>query len=119
MNDNNVIVEKSYKFAVRIVNLSSYLSKEKKEYVLSNQILKSGTSIGANVSESQDAQSKNDFISKLGIALKECSETLYWLRLLHDTNFIDEKLFDSLYFDCNELHKILTSIIVSSKKEEI
>lgn len=115
MKEKNVIVDKSYDFAVRIVKLYSYLSKNKSEYVLSKQILKAGTSIGANVVEAQDAQSRNDFISKLNIALKECSETMYWLKLLNDTKYIDDKMFESLYCDCNEIHKMLTSIIVTTK----
>lgn len=115
MKEKNVIVDKSYDFAVRIVKLYSYLSKNKSEYVLSKQILKAGTSIGANVVEAQDAQSRNDFISKFNIALKECSETMYWLKLLNDTKYIDDKMFESLYCDCNEIHKMLTSIIVTTK----
>ena len=82
---------KSKKFAVRIVNLYRYLSAEKKEYVLSKQILRSGTSIGANIAESEYAQSRKDFLSKLYIALKECAETLYWLDLLYETEYLSEK----------------------------
>ena len=100
---DNVIQEKSFHFAVRIVNLCRYLQTEKKEYVLTNQLLKSGTSIGANVSESQQAQSRPDFINKLNIALKEAYETNYWLRLLHETAFLTDDGFQSMIADCREL----------------
>ncbi len=111
----NVIADKSFNFAVRITRLHLFLKEEKKEFELSKQILKSGTSIGANVAESQDAQSKLDFISKLSIALKEARETLYWLRLLKATDFINETIFNSLYNDCEELIRLLVSIIKNSR----
>lgn len=115
----NIVVTKSYNFAIRIVNLYKYITKNDKEFVMSKQVLKSGTSIGANIAEAQDAQSKNDFISKLNIALKETSETLYWLNLLHDTNYISDDEFDSLLQDCTELKKLLSSILLTLKNDDI
>ena len=103
----NVIAEKSEEFAVRVINLSKYLIAEKKEYIISKQIFRSGTSIGANVSESRNAQSKEDFISKLNIALKEADETAYWLRILKRTEFISQDQFSSLNEDVQELISIL------------
>ena len=112
---DNVIYDKSFSFAVRIVNLCRYLQTEQKEFVLSKQILRCGTSIGANVAESQQAQSKPDFISKLNIALKESYETDYWLRLLYETNYINNDAFQSIITDCQELEKLLISIVKSAK----
>ncbi len=97
MKEENVIADKSYKFALRIVNAYLFLSKEKNEYILSKQLLRSGTAIGALVSESRFAQSKSDFINKLYIALKEANETRYWINLLHDSNFITQPMFDSIF----------------------
>ena len=111
----SIIEEKSFRFAVRIVNLYKYLTR-KNEYVLSKQILRSGTSIGANIAEAQQAQSTADFISKLSIALKESAETNYWLRLLTATEYLSDAEFSSLVKDCQEIEKMLTSIIKSSKK---
>jgi len=111
----NVIVDKSYCFAVRIGKLSKYLQKQKKEYVISRQVLRSGTSIGANVAESQYAQSTADFITKLTIALKETGETAYWLRWLRDCDYLTAKEFDSIYSDCIEIEKILSAIVKTSK----
>ena len=113
---DNVIEEKSFKFAIRVVNLNKHLRAEKKEHVLSKQLLRSGTSIGANIAESQQAQSRADFLSKLEIALKEASETKYWLRLLRATDYLSASEFDSIHSDCVELEKILVSIIKSTKK---
>ena len=110
MKEDNVIRTKSKQFAVRIVKLNRYLIAEKKEYVLARQILRSGTSIGANVAESEYAISRNDFALKLYIALKECNETRYWLELLYETEYITEEQFRSLIADCIELQKILTAI---------
>ena len=112
---DNIIEEKSFQFAVRIVKLSQYLRSSKREFVLSKQVLRSGTSIGANVAESQQAQSRADFISKLEIALKETSETKYWIRLLKETGYISECEFDSIFPDCVEIEKLLVSIIKSTK----
>ena len=106
----NVIVKKSFAFSVRIVNLNKYLSQEKKEYVISRQVYKSGTSIGANVAEAQKAQSTADFVTKMKIALKEANETQYWLQLLYETGYITEKEFASIHDDLVEILKILTAI---------
>ena len=107
---------KSKEFAVRIVKLYKYLCSDKKEFVMSKQLLRSGTSIGANIAESEFAISRKEFISKSHIALKECAETHYWLELLRDTKFISNKEFDSIDSDCIELLKIMTSVIKSLKK---
>lgn len=112
---DNVIAKKTEDFAVRIVKLWKYLTKSK-EYEMSNQIKRSGTSIGANVVEGLFAQSKKDFISKMNIALKECAETQYWLRLLHRTEFLTDAEFSSLNSDADEIGRILSSIINSAKK---
>ena len=112
---DNVIEEKSFRFAVRIVKLNQYLRTKKKEYVLSKQLLCSGTSIGANIAESQQAQSRADFISKLEIALKETTETKYWLRLMRETGYLSESEFESIFSDCAELEKILVRIIKTTK----
>ena len=98
---------KSKKFAVRIVNLYKYLCNDKKEYVLSKQILRSGTSIGANIAEAECGISKKDFLSKIYIALKECVETIYWLDLLYETGYIDERMYLSMKSDCDELRRML------------
>ena len=109
------IEQKSFQFAVRIVKLYKHLRVTKKEFVLSKQLLRSGTSIGANVAEAQQAQSRADFISKLNIALKEAAETNYWLRLLQATDFLSDAEFQSVHNDCRELEKILTSILKSAR----
>lgn len=113
---DNVIEIKSFSFAVRIINLCKHLGETKKEYTLTKQLLRSGTSIGANVAEAQQAQSRPDFISKLSIALKEAVETNYWLRLLQATDYLSEAEFESIHSDCQELEKLLTAIIKSSKQ---
>lgn len=113
---NYTVEEKSFAFAVRIVNVYKYLSSEKKEFVLTKQLLRCGTSIGANITEAQQAQSRADFIAKLSIALKEACETNYWLRLLHAANFLSEAEFHSLVVDCQEIEKMLTSIVKTSKQ---
>lgn len=107
--------EKSLNFAVRIVKLSKFLNNQK-QYVLAQQIIKSGTSIGANIYESFQAETKPDFIHKLGIAQKECSETLFWLRLMEKSNLISKKGFDSLDSDCQEIMRLLVASIKTSKK---
>ncbi|MBV5284146.1 MAG: four helix bundle protein [Paludibacter sp.] len=119
MGQDNKIVVKSKAFAVRIIRLYQFLQNEKKEYTLSKQLLRSGTSIGANVKEAIRGFSKKDFRFKLGIALKEASETEYWLELLYETEYISEKQFLSMNDDCIELIKILTAILNSSKDSEI
>lgn len=111
----NIIVKKSYDFALEIVKLYKFLA-EQKEYVLSKQMLRSGTSIGANVHEAVAAESKKDFIHKLGIAVKEARETLYWLCLLLDSDFIQKEQFDVLSSSCNSLIKNLNSIILTTKQ---
>jgi four helix bundle protein len=111
----NIIKEKSFKFSVRIVKLYQFLCNEKKEFNLSKQVLKSGTSIGANVEESLGGISMNDFSNKISIAYKEARETEYWLKLLAETNYIEDKLFKSLYNDCVELSKILYTILKKTR----
>ncbi|MER2147521.1 MAG: four helix bundle protein [Ruminococcus sp.] len=111
----NIIEKKSFDFAVRIVRLYKYLCDKKKEFVLSKQLLRSGTSIGANVAEAQQAQSKADFISKISIALKETTETKYWLRLLNATDYLSDIEIKTILADCVEIEKILTTILKSSK----
>lgn len=110
----NVVVDKSKVFAIRVIRLYQHLQKEKKEYVISKQLLRSGTSIGANVKEGIRGQSTKDFRSKMSIALKEASESEYWLELLVETDYIDRKQFESMDDDCVELIKILTAILKTS-----
>ncbi len=112
----NVIQQKSFVFAIRVVNAYKYLTEQKKEFVLSKQLLRSGTSIGANVEEAIGGQSKKDFIAKISISYKEARETKYWLNLLTATDYLDEKLSKSLIDDAEELSKILSSILLSSKQ---
>ena len=116
--ENNLIANKSFQFAIRTVKLYKHLCAEKKESTLSKQLLRSGTSIGANVAEAQQAQSRADFLSKLNIALKETSETKYWLRLLQATDYLTEKEAASMLRDCTELEKLLVSIIKKLKEEK-
>ena len=108
--NQNAAVEKSFEFAVRIVNLYKYLVKEQKEYVLSKQLLRCGTSIGANVAEAQRGQSKADFAAKMNIALKEANETMYWLRLMYRTEYLTELQYKSIYEDAQQLLNLLTAI---------
>ena len=115
MVNNNLIKDKSADFALRIVNLYRFLYDSKNEKVLSKQILRSGTSIGANIAESVYASSKADFINKLQIAQKEAGETEFWLELLSKADYIDKKQFDSMLLDCKELLKLLTAILKKSK----
>ncbi len=110
LKKKNVVREKSYKFALRIIKLCKYLKVEKKEFVLSNQIIKSGTSIGANIEEAIGGHTKKDFLNKLTIAYKEARETDYWIRLLNDSGFISNTQFTSLINDCEEILKLLGSI---------
>lgn len=114
---DNVIENKSFQFAIRIVRLYKFLCEEKKEYILSKQILRAGTSIGANVTESQQAQSKPDFVSKISIALKEASETKYWIKLLGATEYLSENQTKSILDDCVEIEKILVTILKSAKNQ--
>ena len=114
--EGSPLKNKSYLFAIRIVKLSQYLQDEKREFVLSKQVLRSGTAIGALVREAEFGQSKPDFTSKMSLALKEANETEYWLSLLHDTDFIHENQFLSLQADCNELIAMLVSTVKTSKQ---
>lgn len=111
----NNLYDKSYAFAIRIVKAYQFLSAEKREFILSKQLLKSGTSIGANVAEADGAISTADFSSKISISYKECLETKYWLSLLKDTGFIEEKTFLSMHDDADELAKILFSILKTTR----
>ena len=112
----NIILDKSKAFALRIIRLYQYLCETKKEYVLSKQVLRSGTSISANAKEAAHAQSKADFYAKMYIAYKEANETEYWLELLAESGYIEKEAFDSIYADCKELIKILASITKTQKK---
>ena len=114
----SIVATKSYSFALRIIKLYKHLTQEQREFVLAKQILRSGTSIGANVEEALGGQSKADFRHKLSIALKEARETSYWLRLLRDPDFIKPDAFNSIHGDCEELVKILKSIILTSQQKE-
>lgn len=119
MNEKkNIVVDKSKAFAIRIIRLYQYLKTEKQEHVLSKQLLRSGTSIGANIKEAIRGQSKADFYAKLNISLKEASETEYWLELLQETDYLDKKQFDSLYNDIQELIKLLVSITKTQKENK-
>jgi four helix bundle protein len=114
----NILKEKTFAFAIRCVKLYQYLVETKKEFVISKQILRSGTSVGANYREAQNAESKSDFIHKLGIAQKECDESLYWLELLQATALIEQKMFDSIYKDAAELLKMIKSAILTAKEKK-
>lgn len=116
MEYKGAVQEKSFKFALRIVKLYKYLCEEKREYVLSKQLLRSGTAIGALTREADQAQSRPDFIHKLAIALKEANETEYWLELLHQSEYIDDKGFKSISGDLKQLLKLLTAIIKKAKR---
>lgn len=115
---NDVKWQKSEAFALRIIDLYSYLTTIKKEYVMSKQLLRSATSIGANIVESEYAESKADFIHKITIALKEAAESLYWLRLLGKKSFIDEEAYKTLYKECEEIVRIITVIVRNSKNNQ-
>jgi len=114
----NIVHTKSYAFALRVIKLFKFLTTEQKEFVLSKQILRSGTSIGALVKESEHAQSKADFINKMNIALKEANESEYWLMLMKDSEYINENSFNSLHSDVSELIKLLASIVKTSKQNK-
>lgn len=113
----NVVKEKSFVFAVRIVKLYKYLCSSKKEYVLSKQLLRSGTAVGALYREAEQAESTKDFIHKMAIAQKECNETLYWLELLHASDYLHKKEFESIHANAVELMKLITAIIKTTKKK--
>ena len=112
---NSIVFEKSKNFSLRIIGLYKYLCDEKKEFVLSKQLLRSGTSIGANIAEANCAISKKDFIAKMYIAFKESSETAYWLELLYGAEYLSKTEFESINLDCIELQKILSSITKTTK----
>jgi len=114
----NILKDKAYQFALRIVNLYKFLTFQSKEFVLSKQILRCGTSIGANITEGNQAQSKPDFVSKFSIALKESVETEYWLCLLRDADFITAAQAESLIIDCRELQRLLTASIKTAKSRK-
>ena len=114
--EDNVIESKSFEFAIRIVKLYKHLTDNKKEFVISNQLLRSGTSIGANVSEGVCSPTKKDFVHKMSIALKEANETKYWIKLLYRTDYLTESQHESLETDVQELIKILTAICKSSEQ---
>ncbi|PIF31142.1 four helix bundle protein [Flavobacterium sp. 9] len=116
---NNVIKDKSFDFAIRIVKLYQYLSLEKKEFILSKQLLRSGTSIGAMVREAEHAESKNDFIHKFAIAQKEANESVYWLELLNATDYLSKKEFENINNDAISILKLITSIIKTTKSQLI
>jgi four helix bundle protein len=115
----NVVKSKSLAFALRIVKMYQFLCNEKKEFVLSKQLLRSGTAIGALIREAEQAESKPDFIHKLAIAQKEANETDYWLVLLFNSGYLDEKQYNSIINDINELNKLLASIIITSKQNMV
>ena len=115
MKGNNIVEEKSFEFSVRIVNLYKYLTT-RQEYVMSKQLLRSGTSIGANVCEAQQAQSPMDFLSKMSIALKEAYESDYWLRLLQKTEYLNKDEYNSIISDCRAITKLLVTIVKSTKE---
>lgn len=112
----SLVYHKAFKFAIRIVNLYKHLCKEKNEYTISKQLLRSGTSIGANIKEAVQASSKRDFLMKMNIALKEASETDYWLELLKATDYMDARSSESIISDCTELNTMLASIVKTTKE---
>ena len=118
MKKESILRDKSYTFAIRIVRLAQFLQQEQKEFILSKQILRSGTSIGALIREAEYAQSDADFIHKFSISLKEANETDYWLSLLKDADYIDDKQYQSLYQDCDELISMLVSTIKTMKAKK-
>lgn len=117
MKNKSTIQNKSRDFAIRIINCYKFLTEEHKEFVMSKQLLRCGTSIGANTRESKNAQSRMDFLNKLNVALKEADETEYWLELLYATDYLDKKMYDSINTDCVELIKLLTAIIKTLKEK--
>ncbi len=113
---DSAIYNKTYKFALRIINAYKYLTDEQREFILSKQLLRSGTSIGAMCREAEHAQSKADFLNKMNIALKEANETEYWLQLLHDSDYIDDTVYKSIIKDCSDILKLLISIVRTTKE---
>jgi four helix bundle protein len=119
MKKDSILHEKSYKFAIRIVRLAQFLQHEKKEFILNNQISRSGTAVGALIWEAEFAQSNADYINLFSISLKEANETIYWLSLLKDTDYLEIKLFESLFDDCKELISLLISTIKTLKDKKL
>ena len=118
MKDSNPVVQKSKAFAIRIIRLYQHLTVEKKEFILLKQVLRSGTSIGANIRESIKAQSTADFLAKMQISLKEADKTQYWLELLRETDYISGKAADSLIADCEEIIRLVAAIVKTSKENQ-
>ena len=116
-NEKNTVLVKAKTFAIRIVKLFAFLRKEKKDFILSKQILRSGTSIGANLAEAEFAVSEKDFLSKNYIALKECAETIYWLELMYQTDTLTKEQFDSIHQDCLELLRLLSATTKTMKRK--
>ena len=116
MTQDSLIEQRSYKFALRIVKAYKFLSRQYNEFVLSKQLLRSGTSIGAMMREAKFAQSRADFVNKASVALKEANETLYWIELLHDSEYIDDRTFESIHNEAHEITSILASIVKSTKE---
>ncbi|MDE5815874.1 MAG: four helix bundle protein [Alistipes sp.] len=117
MKTDNIVLDKSMSFAIRVVRLYRYLNETHREFILSKQLLKSGTSVGANIREALRGQSRSDFAAKMNIALKEIYETEYWLELLHATDYFTDKEFESIFAYCRELTKLLMSIVKTTKNE--
>ena len=113
----SIVAPKSYRFALRCIELYKFLTADKKEFILSKQLLRSGTAIGALIKEAEHAQSKADFLNKMNVALKEANETGYWLMLLKDSKYLSEKEFDSIHKDCDELIRLLVSIVKTTKEK--
>jgi len=116
-HSKSIVGEKAYLFALRIIKAFKFLTQEQREFILSKQVLRSGTSIGALTREAEHAQSRADFVNKMNIALKEANETAYWLMLLKDSDYIDEKTFSSIHADCDELIRLLVSIVKTTKEK--
>ena len=115
----SILIQKTLKFSSKIIKLQQYLSKEKKESIISKQIIRSATSIGANINEANYGSSKADFIAKMHIALKECAETEYWIRLLKESEYINDEMFNTLIKDCLEIKKMLVSTLNTIKKNNM
>lgn len=113
----NIIKDKSFAFAIRVVRLNQYLSEQKREFVLSKQVLRSGTAVGALIREAQNAESKADFIHKMAIAQKECDETIYWLELLNETNYLSKHEYENICNEATELLKMIRSAIITLKQK--
>ena len=114
----NIVKEKSFAFAKRIVKLYNHLCEDKKEFILSKQLMRSGTSIGANIYEAERSVSNKDFKNKMAISLKEANESLYWIELLYQTEYLNQTEYDSIINDCNELNKLLIAIVKTSNKNQ-